>query len=431
MRSTKFNISVKSTSGWQAAVQLTEAYLSSSQKADQLLDSLPEGFTGVKRASCQSLFLGALRHGHRTQAALTRLRKKTAKARVEAVFLVTGHEILEAEAERYPKVVHHAVEESKRLVSKHEQGFINAVLRKLPYEITSFDPRSQPAAHFSHPRWLVDHWAREFPKNYLDLLRWNQEIPTNYLKVYQKIDPIPEGLQATCWPQFYRIKREASWQNDIRPRLNQGSAYVKDPSTRLAPDLLRPLPGESLLDLCAAPGGKAFDLAHLMQHRGQIVAVDLPGPRIARLRENLATLATEELNPTVLEADVLLLTPEILTQKNLPTSYDGVMLDAPCSNTGVIQRRTDVKWRLQPNNILDCAALQLKLLKAASKFTRPGGRLVYSTCSIENEENQQVVDAFLKSKAGADFTLKERQLSLPWETRHDGAGAFRIERTPR
>ncbi len=428
MRSIKFSLSRKSATGWDAAVQLTEAYLTGNLKADQLLDELPEDFIGDRRAACQSLFLGALRHGHRTRAALKGLLRKKAKSGVEAILLVTGYELLDAETERHPKIIHHAVERSKKLVNRFEQGFLNAVLRKLPAALAQMDAKKSPAAYYSHPEWLVAHWQKEFPEDYTRLLEWDQGIPATYLKLYEPTETPPSGLEATNWPQFYKVSHGASWSRDLHPLLNKGNAYIKDPSTRLAPGLLNAQAGESVLDLCAAPGGKAYDLAHSMQRSGTIVAVDLPSPRIARLRQNLDSLSCESLNCHILEADLLELDEASFQEKTLPTRYDAVMLDAPCSNTGVIQRRTDVKWRLQAKDIRACAQLQLDLLKNAAQFVKPGGRLVYSTCSIEKAENRDVVDAFLTSEIGHDFELKDQAISLPWESGHDGAGAFLLIR---
>jgi 16S rRNA (cytosine967-C5)-methyltransferase len=398
------------------------------RKADQLLDELPEDFIGDRRAACQSLFLGALRHGHRTRAALKELLRKKAKPGVEAILLVSGYEILDAEAERHPKIVHHAVEHSKKLVNRFEQGFLNAVLRKLPAALEGIDAEKAPAAYYSHPEWLVAHWRKEFPQTYPHLLRWNQNIPATYLKLYDSTIELPDGLEATDWPQFYKITRQVSWKDDLHPLLNKGNAYIKDPSTRLAPELLAPKSGESVLDLCAAPGGKAYDMAHAMQGKGRIVTVDLPGNRMQRLEANLSTLRSTDLECVIVECDLLTLDDATFVAKDLPATYDAVMLDAPCSNTGVIQRRTDVKWRLQPKDIPGCARLQLQLLEAASKFVKPGGRIVYSTCSIEVAENLQVVDAFLKSETGSCFHLDQATASLPWETGHDGAGAFLLRR---
>lgn len=431
MRSPKFNISVKSTSGWEAAVLLTEAYFGGGQKADQLLEALPDDFTGPQRATCQSLFLGALRFGHRTQAALKNLLRKKAKPRVQAILFVTGYELLVADSERHPKIIHHAVERSKSRINRFEQGFLNAVLRKLPAELLKIDPNSQPAAFFSHPEWLVEHWTQVFPDHFRTLLEWNQRTPQTYLKAYSEDESLPPTITPTEWAQFHKVESEASWKSDVRPLLNQGKAYIKDPSTRLASDLLAAIPGETVLDLCAAPGGKAFDTAHAMRHSGQIVAVDLPGKRIKRLRENLAALASPNLACAVVEADLLALSKADFSSASLPTAYDAVMLDAPCSNTGVIQRRTDVKWRLQPKDIQQCANLQLELLTASAKFVKERGRIVYSTCSIEPAENQEIIDAFLRSEAGQQFRLRDKAISLPWETDHDGAGAFLLEHLPK
>jgi len=424
MRSIKFNLSTATATGWDGAITLTESYLTENLKADQLLERLPEDFSGDRRSSCQSLFLGALRHGHRVQHALQPMRRQKPRAMIEAIFLVAGYEMLSSASEKHPQIVHHAVERSKALAASSETGLLNAVLRKLPEALDATHPSNRPDAHFSHPKWLFKRWNKEFgPPTTIKLMEWNQRIPATYIKLYEIPSEIPNGLEKTEWEHFYKVAG-ASWKDDLRPLLNKGNAYIKDPSTRLAPGLLAPKKGDDVLDLCAAPGGKAYDIAHLMELEGHIVALDLPGNRIARLSQNLKSLATEQLQCTILEGDLLELCDEAFEEQGLPTQYDAVMLDAPCSNTGVIQRRTDVKWRLRGRDVSNCAYLQKQLLEAASHSVKPGGRLVYSTCSIETDENQDVVDAFLKTEAGERFSLKDSAISLPWETGHDGAGAF-------
>ncbi|MGJ8651650.1 MAG: RsmB/NOP family class I SAM-dependent RNA methyltransferase [Opitutaceae bacterium] len=429
MRSIKLNLSKPSATGWDGAVCLVESYFSENLKANQLLERLPNSFSGEKRAICQSLFLGALRHGHRVEAGLKPLLRKSPRSLVRAILLVAGYEMLAADAERMPKIVHHAVERGKQIVAKSELGFLNAVLRRLPDSLAKISESEQNAAFYSHPNWLVQRWKQEFGEAETQkLLKWNQGIPTTYFKLYEDPEEIPTGLEATDWPQFYKATVDASWKDDLHPLLNNGNAYAKDPSTRIAPTLLAPKAGETVLDLCAAPGGKAFDLAHAMQQTGQIVAVDLPGKRILRLRENLSTLKSDTLALKIVEKDVLKLTHTDFEKQKLPETYDAVMLDAPCSNTGVIQRRTDVKWRLDQSDIDECAKLQATLIQAAAQFVKVGGRLVYSTCSIEDAENKDVVEAFLKSPEGTHFELKESQQSLPWKSGHDGAGAFLLVR---
>jgi 16S rRNA (cytosine967-C5)-methyltransferase len=422
MRSTKFNLSKKPAGSWDAAALLAEAYFSGNTKADQVLGLLPPEFIGERRARCQSLFLGALRHGHFAKKAYAPLLRKKPRPLVEGILMVAAFEFLTEHTERHPKIVHHAVEKSKRLVNRFEQGFLNAVLRKLP---AALDQAGKiPFASLSHPDWLCEWWSNAFGEaSTLRLLEWNQRIPSNYLKVFDQRVEVPQTLAATEWPHFYRIPSSSNWKDDIEPLLNRGTAYIKDPSTRIAPELLAPKAGESVLDLCAAPGGKAFDLAHLMQLEGRIVAVDLPGSRIPRLRDNLQSLQSESLETNIVETDVLQLNEADLVKRNLPAAYHAVMLDAPCSNTGVIQRRTDVKWRLDKNDISRCAELQFQLLKKAAKFVGPGGRLVYSTCSIEPVENEGVVARFLASPEGEPFQEKAKVASYPWESGHDGAGA--------
>ncbi len=422
MRSIKFEISNPKATAWDCAVALTEAYLREGCKADELLDHLPESISGQRRTSCQSLFLGALRHGHRTLIALKPMLRKAPRPMVQAVFLVAGYELLSEPVDKHPKVVHHAVEHAKKLVKKAELGLINAVLRKLQKALHDI-PVEETSAFYSHPDWLVEHWSKQFSTEATaKLLHWNQQIPSNYLKTS---GPAPADLEATDWPNFYKLSSGQLGNDIVRALLASGSAYVKDPSTRIAPGLLNAQPDETILDLCAAPGGKAYDMAQSMNGSGAIVAVDLPGPRIERLRENLQRL---KVNTAIVESDILELSAEQLSDAGSPSEFDAVMLDAPCSNTGVIQRRTDVKWRLQPKDIANCAKLQKQLLCAAAQFVKPGGRLIYSTCSIEKAENTDVVQHFLDSEAGKGFKLDASKSSYPWETGHDGAGAFRLIR---
>jgi len=425
MRRTKFNLSISNLGSWGKAVKMTADYLTGNVKANQLLKSQPKDFTDGERATCQALFLGALRNGHRINAVLQPFIKRRPRSFIEAILLVAGYEILSAPDEKRPQIVHHAVENSKPLAHESETRLLNALLRKLPDALSRTHPNNRPDIFFSHPRWLFRRWNKQFGlPTTIQLMQWNQETPATYIKLYNKPEALPDGLEATQWKDFYKIAPEASWLKHIQPLLNKGDAYIKDPSTRLATNLLAPSKSEHILDICAAPGGKTYDIAHQMQLNGLIVALDLPGNRIERLQKNLGALGSTLLKCSIIEANLLEISDQHFLERQLPCRYDAVMLDAPCSNTGVIQRRTDVKWRLNPGDIHACIDLQHRLIAAASRFLKPGGRLVYSTCSIDPDENQTVVDTFLKSKEGKHFVLQESKISLPWETKHDGAGAF-------
>ncbi len=199
-----------------------------------------------------------------------------------------------------------------------------------------------------------------------------------------------------------------------------------DAAGRLPVQLLNPIRGENVLDLCASPGGKSVLIAeHVQGSSSLLVSLDRPGSRMPRLHRNLAGI--KDLRFRVVESDLLDANPETFEAQSLPGFYDAVLIDVPCSNTGVLRRRPDAKWRLVPGQIRACADLQSKLLHRASDFVRAGGRLVYSTCSIEPEENEGVVESFLKRKAG-DFKLIDCSLSKPWEREHDGGAAFLLSR---
>ncbi len=425
MRRIKFNLSTSNLTTWEKSIQMVLIYLTKKIKANQLLESLPEEFTYRERATCQALFLGALRNGHRIKEVLQPFIQRQPRQLIEAILLVAGYEILSGPSEKIPQIIHYAVESSKRMARKPETQLLNALLRKLPDALNTVHRDNRPDIFFSHPRWLFKRWNKHFglPAT-LELMQWNQKIPDTYLRFYDTPENLPEGLESSRWEGFYKVSANASWHEDIKPLLNKGDVYIKDPATRLAPELLAPKKGEKVLDLCSAPGGKTYDLAHRMQLDGQIVALDLPGKRIDRLRANLEALAQPSLKYSIVEADLLEIRKEDFLGKQLPCHYDAVMLDAPCSNTGVIQRRTDVKWRLTPKDMKPCIHLQKQLLSAAAYYVKPGGRLVYSTCSIDPEENQAVVDSFLEAKEGKRFSLKKSVLSMPWKTGHDGACAF-------
>jgi 16S rRNA (cytosine967-C5)-methyltransferase len=432
MRRTKFAAANPVRTAWGLSVDLLRTFLQSGGKASEHLEAATAFLPEADRAACRALFLSALRQAHRTRRALDGLVSKPPGVLVEAILLTAGAELVAAPAEKRPKVVHHAVEQAGTRVSRAEAGFVNAVLRKLAGRIHAFDPETEPAAYFSHPEWLVRRWNGNFgPANTRALLEWNQGTPRTYLRVGGEMAPAQlRSFGKTPWPGFYEVPPGISWDASVRPLLRSGAAYIKDPSTRFAAELLDPRLGERVLDLCAAPGGKTRDCARAMGGSGSIVAVDLPGPRMARLKENLARIPSPAPRVEVVGADVAGLEPDRLAGAGHPAAYDAVLLDAPCSNTGVIRRRTDVKLRLGPESMAEAARLQQRLIRAAASFVADGGRLVYSTCSIEPEENRAVVEDFLAADAGRRFALKRAVESFPWESGHDGAGAFLLVRRP-
>lgn len=482
---------------WPAAVWLLERWLERAERVDALWEGAarrtpggaeppagtapdrrrPIQLPAEDRARCQHLLFGAVRHLGRLNEAVDAVVARSPRARLRAVLLVAGFELLEAgaapvEEGQAARIVHHAVAQAKTLLSAAEARLVNAVLRKLA---GAADRRAAPpdagagteelARFYSHPAWLVRRWLAHFgPDATRRLLQWNQTPPPVYARwrPTSSGDRPPTWLQPAAWPGFHVVPA-GRWP-EIERLLASGALYLQDPSTLAAATLLDPQPGEAVLDLCAAPGGKSLLLADLLEQKarpaaadsassagpvaaasaeaglpavalakaGRLVAVDLPDVhRIGRLKENLAKVRGATV--ALVQADVLKLTPALLQQQGLPPAYPAVLLDVPCSNTGVMRHRVDVKWRLREADIARHAAQQRALLAAAARLVAepaaagPGGRLVYSTCSLEPEENEQVVEAFLRAAAGR-FALEQTRSSRPWESGCDGGSAFLLRR---
>lgn len=415
--------------GWIEAVHLVARWLEQRERIDALLEEMPQRLNSVERAHCQGLLLGVVRHHERLQRLLKARLARPPRRILESILLVGAFELLEQKADRAAKVVHYCVEKAKQLASPAEARLVNAVLRRVAEGLSSQESPGKLASSqvlagfFSHPDWLVARWLAQFGNaGTRALLEWNATPASVFARWRNQHSPAPDWLEATPWSEFYRVP-PGRW-TDVEQLLKTGQLFIQDPATRLAVELLDPKSGENVIDICAAPGGKSVFIADRLRS-GLLVAVDLPGERQKRLEENLSRIQ----GPVVkrLEADVLQGLVPRLQSNGLPASYDAVFLDVPCSNTGVMRHRMDVKERLQPGDFVRHSNQQIRLLTAAAELVAPGGRLVYSTCSIDPEENERVVGAFLR-RSGGTFHLEEKRLSFPPETGHDGAGAYRLLR---
>jgi 16S rRNA (cytosine967-C5)-methyltransferase len=279
---------------------------------------------------------------------------------------------------------HAAVNEAVELakgVSRKSAGFVNAVLRKaadlaLPDSV---------GVRTSHPDWLVERWRKQFKPKELEALLAsdNAVLPTTFR---------PNPLRP---PGTLEIEGDPA----ADPGFLEGRYTVQDETSMKVAPMLDPKPQERVLDLCAAPGGKTTHLGELLGGKGRIVAVDLPD-RIGLVAESAKRLGLGNIECVAGDgATVAFREP-----------FDAILVDAPCSNTGVLARRPDVRWRLREKDIAGAAALQRKLLENAARLLAPGGRIVYSTCSLEPEENR--VDL-------PGFRVIQEELTLPTD-RHSG-----------
>jgi 16S rRNA (cytosine967-C5)-methyltransferase len=205
--------------------------------------------------------------------------------------------------------------------------------------------------------------------------------------------------------------------------LERGHCYIQDPSTTVACELLDPKPGERILDATAAPGGKTGYVAQFMENLGIIVACDRDPQRIDTLKQNMARLGVGIAQILQHDWTGQRVPPEITSV----APFDRILIDAPCSNTGVMRRRVDVRWRLQATDFVRVQQRQIEIVRALVRLLKPNGLLVYSTCSLEPEENEEVVRRILESSP--HLRLAEEERSLPFQDRFDGAFAAKMIRS--
>ncbi len=423
-----------SVDAWALAVELLVRWLENNERVDALLDSLPRSLGRAERGRCQHLLFGAVRNLGRLEAIFMPMLARPPRMAVKAVLLIAGYELIEGGNDGHTaRVVHHAVEQTKTLASLPESKMVNAVVRKIAAAI---DAQTEPAkmagaaeiaAYYSHPEWLVRRWLAQFgAAGARALLEWNQKPAPVYARWRAEGGPSGEDaalFAVTPWNGFYEVKSGA-WAR-VETLVNDGTLFLQDPATRHAIELLAPKAGETVLDACAAPGGKSLAIADAMGGSGRVVALDLPSPRIERLKQNLSRA---KIDVALVQGDVMQVEREgVFEACNLPKAYDAVLLDVPCSNTGVMRHRVDVKWRLQTTDFSKHARQQGDMLSAAARLVAPGGRLVYSTCSLDAEENDQVIKLFLEKTRGR-FTLEGQRVSQPWVDGHDGAAAFLLRK---
>jgi 16S rRNA (cytosine967-C5)-methyltransferase len=317
---------------------------------------------------------------------------------------------------------HAVVFETVALARKPQRSFINAVLRTALRQKRELSDRAQAQAlsiQWSHPGWLLERWRERFGQGaVLDLCLWNNRPAPLYARVNCRRKPLPEFLRenpgSVVLPNHETFVSVPGLPVEA---LARGDCYMQDPSTGVACRFLDPQPGERILDACAAPGGKTGYLADLMQNRGEIVACDRDAQRTKLLRQNGERLGLKIAR--VVQHDWL------RGGVDAP-AFDRILLDAPCTNTGVMRRRVDVRWRLRADDFAHMHEQQIAIARAIMPSLKSGGVLVYSTCSLEREENEDVVEQLAHEHA--DLQLEKVESVLPFQHGFDGAFAARFVR---
>ncbi|MBO5993353.1 MAG: 16S rRNA (cytosine(967)-C(5))-methyltransferase RsmB [Acidaminococcaceae bacterium] len=290
---------------------------------------------------------------------------------------------------------------SKKFSHKGTDKFVNGVLRNSIRQKVALCERIQEdvSLRLSHPRWLVERWRKQFGEEETEALcRWDNEPASLCLRV---------NTLMTARDAFLQDLREFGCEGEVSlwcpdgivitrspglPALLQTfphSFYVQDESSMLPAMLLHPKAGEQILDMCAAPGGKTTHIAALMENKGRVTACDIYPHKLKLIEENAKRLKLDNIKTEIQDGTVL--------REEWTGKFDRVLVDAPCSGLGVLRRRAEARWTKREKDLREFPVLQQRILENASRYVKTGGFLVYSTCTLEENENGKQIDNFLQN----------------------------------
>ncbi len=392
----------------------------------------------AERRRVRELVYGCVRLHGRYDFLVRRLAKQAPQAPVRVALWLGLHELCELRSPPHA-VVSQCVELARALRCAHAAGFVNGILRRVAREgphrhfpSAQENPLEYAVNWLSHPRWLVERWAEVLP---LDQV----------LALCEADNRRPPLVLRSCGrdrEELLRAARELGWElqpgrwaNDAlvlhtrvpAPRVLAelgAMVTIQDEAAQLVPTLFSQDSARLILDLCAAPGGKAAQLAERFGSSAEVVALDAQLGRMRRLCEMRRRLGLSQLRALVADG----------TRPPLrPASFDAILVDAPCSGTGVLARRHEARWRRKPSDLIKLPRLQRELLASAVELCAFGGIIVYATCSLEREENEAVVDALLEERedlvelgipARVPKELVQNGRLRVWPHLHDCDGAF-------
>ncbi len=401
------------SSARKAALRTLLGVLRDGRSADALLSEETAGLADARDASfARALVFGVLRDYRRLCALRDQLLRSALKTRDQDVALIIILGLYQMMAMEVP--AHAAVSETVALARQRGKPWaaklVNALLRRFQREQDALlaAVEQNPAVHWSVPDWLLAAFAADWPEHWQVLLVAQNERAPMTLRVNRRQTTVADYQKALSQADIAAnpldgfadaLVLEQPVPVSALPGFADGLCSVQDGSAQLAADILAPQAGERVLDACAAPGGKT---AHLLERADvELLALDEDPVRLERVAETLNRL---QLSAHCQAADATAV--DTWWDQRL---FDAILLDAPCSGTGVIRRHPDIKWLRRPEDPGQLAARQQRLLNALWPLLRIGGRLVYSTCSVLSEENERVIEAFIRTHADA----KAAELGLP------------------
>lgn len=403
--------------------------------ADVLLNARLEkaALAPADAALLTHMVYGALRWRGRSDWVLARLLRNPLKGLdplVRNLLRLGVHELLFLDRVPAYATVNELVELAKRRAGPGKARLVNAVLRQVAgRERDAWSPpraggAADPAALVSHPLWLIDMWREQFGREDSRRLMEvnNQEAPlvlrANRLRISrgELVERLcARGIDARpgAWsPLAVRLRGAASPAELAEFR--EGLCQVQGEASQMVGFLIDARPGMRVLDVCAAPGGKATHMAELMEGRGEVVAGDVSERGVARVAGNARRLGLDCIRAQVRDATGVL--------PGESGAFDRVLVDAPCSGLGTLRAHPEIRWHRTARDLDRLAALQAAMLDRAAPRVRPGGVLVYATCTLSRVENEQVVEAFLERHR--DFAVDEAAVHLPDAARPMSAGPY-------
>lgn len=400
----------------QAAFRVLSRVIGSDAYADILLEKELDGLGEADRRLATEITYGVLRWLIRLDWAIdlfSSVKSKKLEHGVLNALRIGAYQLLFLTKVPASAAVNGSVELVRRLGRK-KAGFVNAVLRNMDagragisYPDIAGDPIKYASIVYSHPEWMVKRWVTRFgPEKAISLCESNQSVPPKTLRV-NTLETSRERLIGELAGAGLTVRKTIFSPDGIEAsggRLDPKDTryYIQDEASQLIPYLLSPKPGETILDLCSAPGGKATHMAQLMSNSGLICAVDKHRRRLKNVAEAARRLKTGIIRAAAADA---------LDSIPFAMRFDAILIDAPCSGLGVLRRSPDIKYRRKEEDLKELGGVQRMLLEKASGYLEKGGRIVYSTCTFEPEETDGVIEGFLKDHK--EFVLEDARGYMP------------------
>lgn len=403
-----------------AAQILAEVFTHQQSLTDLLKNNIPQKISVEDKGFIQELCFGVLRWYWQLESIANSLITKPLKPKdndIFALILLGLYQLIHLQTAEHA-AIYETVQATRILKKNWATSFLNGVLRNFQREQQKFLDKTQKSltALYSHPKWLIEIIQKAWPNTWQELLIANNQRPPMTLRVNHLQQTTKKYLAAL---QEKNISAQASELNDCTITLSEaydvkqlpgfmsGDVSIQDAAGQFAASLLELKPQLSVLDACSAPGGKFCHMIETEPNLSSITGVELEAARLKKVEENIQRLNLQKSSCEIKNIAADVAKPEKWWDGKL---FDRILLDAPCSATGVIRRHPDIKFLRRATDINELTATQMKMLKALWPLLKPGGIFVYATCSILPQENSDLIQQFLQNHADA----KEKIIETTW-----------------